>query len=146
VSGSTRVLLLALLPLSAACTQPPAAHRAEIVSLGPSTIQIVPAEGQPPFCLVYTASETGVVRMLTMNEEGASFACPARQPIGGTPYKIPPGEGKVRIYVIFSDKKLEAAPVSAQVHEMGRSGGLTAMDLRAPGVVVLETLEVTPSG
>jgi hypothetical protein len=145
VSGSTRALVLALLPLSA-CTQPPASHRAEIVALGPSTIQVVPAEGQLPFCLLYSASETGVVRQLTMSEAASSFECPARQPIGGVRYEIPKGEGKVRIYVIFSDKKLEAAPVSAQVHEMGRRGGLTAMDLRAPGNVVLETLEFTPSG
>jgi hypothetical protein len=139
----TRSLFLALV-LAGCAPSKGAAHRAEIVALGPSSIHVVPAEGQPPFCLVYTASERGVVRLLTMNEEGASFECPARQPVGGTPYKVPPGEGKVRVYVIFSDRRLEAAPVSAQVHEM--AGGLTAMDLRAPGNVVLETLELTPSG
>jgi hypothetical protein len=139
-----RGLLLALL-LVPACTQPPAAHRAEVVKLSPSTIQVVPAEGQPPFCLAYTASEKGVVRHLT-SSAASSLECPARQPIGGVRYEIPKGEGKVWIYVIFSDKQLEAAPISAQVHEMGRGGGLTAMDLRAPGNVVLETLEFTPSG
>ena len=131
-------LLVALLLLSAACTPskaPP--RRAEIVSLGPSTIHVVPAAGQPPFCLVYSASATGVVRLLTMNEAGTTFACPAGQPIGGVAYKIPPAEGKVRIYVIFSDRELEAAPVSAQVHEMGSGAALTATDLRTPGNVVL---------
>ena len=141
-----RGLLLALLILSPACAPSKApARRAGIVSLGPSTIHVVPAEGQPPYCLVYSASATGVVRLLTMNAAGTMFECPAGQPIGGVAYEIPPAEGKVRIYVIFSDRALEAAPLSAQVHEMGTRAGLTAMDLRAPGNVVLETLELTPS-
>ncbi len=139
----TRALLPAL--LLAACSPSKAApHRAEIVRLGPSTIHVVPAEGQPPYCLVYTASETGVVRQLTMSEEGMSFDCPARAPVGGVAYAIPPAEGKVRIFVIFSDQKLKAASISPQVQEMGPR--LTAMDLRAPGNVVLETLDLTPSG
>jgi hypothetical protein len=106
---------------------------------------IVPAEHQPPYCLAFTASELSVVRQLTMNPENESLPCPAGEPVGGTDYRIPAAEGKVRVYLVFSDRKLDAGPIAAQIRELGRSGGLTAMDLRAPGQVLLETLAFDPA-
>ncbi len=114
-------------------------------SPGPASIEILPAEGQPPYCLAFTASEQGVVRQLTMTPANESVPCRPGEPVGGTAYRVPPAEGKVRVYVVFSDRKLDATPIGAQIHELGKGAGLTAMDLRAPGQVLLETLELDPS-
>ncbi|HSN97741.1 MAG TPA: hypothetical protein VLS89_05560, partial [Candidatus Nanopelagicales bacterium] len=68
------------------------------------------------------------------------------QPIGGLTYRIPAAEGKVRIYVLFSDQPVKADPIAAQVYEVASTGRLvTAMDLRVPGKVQVEALEFTPS-
>jgi hypothetical protein len=120
------------------------ARRATLQIVGPASIKIIPAEKQYPYCLAYTVSEKGIVRQLTMSPENASFECKAGEPVGGQTYFTPANEGKVRVYVLFSDRKLEALPIGAQVHEMARTPGFTAMDLRAPGLVVMETLEFTP--
>jgi len=132
--------------LLAACSpnREAAAHRATVVATGPATIKILPSAGQPPYCLVFTVSDKGIVRQLTMSPSNESIPCAAGQPIGDTEYRIPPVEGKVRIHVILSDRKLDATPVAQQVRELGQSPGFSAMDLRAPGRVVLETLELTP--
>ncbi len=142
-------LLATLVLLVAACAprasgSTEAAPRATIQAVGPASIKILPAERQPPYCLAFTASEHGIVRQLTMTAANESVPCAAGEPLGGTEYRIPPGEGKVKVYVVFSDRKLDALPVGVQIHELGKGGSLTAMDLRAPGQVVLETLEFEP--
>ena len=124
---------------------PPAgAGRATLQAVGPASIKILPSERQPPYCLAFTVAEKGAVRQLTMTPTNESIPCSAGEPVGGTEYRIPPSEGKVRVYVVFSDRKLDATPIGLQVHELGRGVGLTAMDLRAPGQVLLETLEFDP--
>jgi len=134
--------------LLAGCSRGPSAstgaRRASLQALGPASIVILPGERQPPYCLAFTAAEQGTVRQLTMAPANESIPCPAGEPLGGTEYRIPPGEGKVRVYVIFSDRKLDATPIGAQIRELGKGGSLTAMDLRAPGQVLLETLEFEP--
>lgn len=148
-----RRLLLVLAALSAAlgCSKPSAppapASRVTLVSKGPAQIELVPAEGQPPYCLVFTVAEGGrPIRHLTMLEDKLSPDCPAGQPIASTVFRIPPREGKVKIYVVFSDRALEADPISLQFDELVREEQpITAMDLRAPGRVVIETLEFTPA-
>ena len=142
--GRRAILLLIVAGCSSGSIGTDGARRATIQAVGPASIKILPGERQPPFCLAFTASEQGIVRQLTMTPANDSVPCPAGEPIGGTEYRIPPGEGKVRVYVVFSDRKLDALPVGAQIHELGKGAGLTAMDLRAPGQVVLETLEFEP--
>jgi hypothetical protein len=139
-------LALVLAALLAACSKSPdaATKRASIQVMGPASIRIIPAAQQYPWCLAYTVSEKGVIRQLTMSQSNESLECKAGEAIGDTTYAIPPAEGKARIYVIFSDRKLEALPIGAQVHEMAKSPAFTAMDLRAPGLVLMETLEFTP--
>ena len=138
--------MLGAATLAAVCSRPaPATRRAELVAVGPSSIKLLPAEGQPAYCLAFTVAEKGVVRHLTMSEENESLPCPAHAPVGGTEYRIPPAEGKVRVYLVFSDRKLDARPIAAQMHELGGKPGFSAMDLRAPGSVLLETLEFTPA-
>ena len=139
------LVALAVVP---SCSPPerPAERRAEIRQEGPARVQVVPAAGQLPFCLVFTASERGVVRQLTMTAEGLSLPCAAGEPIGKVTYRIPPAEGKVRVYVVFSDQAMKASPIATQIHELFTNGQpLTAMDLRAPGAVHLEALEFTPT-
>ena len=145
--SARRGLLLAVLlaACSPACAPPPAApRRVEIRAVGPEAIELVPAEGQPPFCLVFTVSEKRVVRQLTIAEPNESVPCPAGAPIGETRYRIPKTEGPVKIHVVFSDRGLDARPIAAQMHELGASPGFSAMDLRAPGNVALVTLDFTP--
>lgn len=121
-------------------------RRAELRAVGPSTVEIIPAPGQLAHCLVYTESEKGVIRQLTMSFEDQSVPCEAGTPIGGEKYKIPVNEGKVRAYVIFSDRPLKGATVAGQLNEAWNDKRpFTAMDLRAPGQVAIETLEFTPS-
>jgi hypothetical protein len=142
-------LALALLCFPLACSKPggSAGQRAELKPIGPAAVQILPAPGQLPFCLAFTASEHGVVRQLTMPKDRLAVPCAQGEPIGGVTYRIPPEEGKVRIYVLFADQPIKADPIGAQVHEVASAGRpLTGMDLRAPGKVFLETLEFTPSG
>lgn len=125
--------------------KPDIPKRAELKILGPTTVEIIPQPGQYPNCLLYTVSEKGVNRQLTMTLEDESVPCEAGTPIGGVPYKVPKSEGKVRIYVIFSDRPLKGSSVAQQLNEMANSGKpLTAMDLRAPGNATIETLEFLP--
>jgi hypothetical protein len=141
------VLLLFLLGLG--CSKkppPPPPARVQLVPKGPASIELVPLEGQPPYCLVFTVAEQGPIRHLTMLEDKRSPDCPAGTPILGTSFRIPVREGKVKIYVVFSDRFLESDSIAAQMDDLvSQKQAITAMDLRAPGSVVLETLEFTPT-
>jgi hypothetical protein len=150
---SQRKTWIAALPLlfASACSKPasPPERRAELQQVGPSSVKVLPAAGQLPYCLLFTASERGVVRQLAPDKDASdpkAVPCKAGEPVGGATYRIPPREGRVRLFLLFSDQPLGAGAVAYQVHEVATSGRqLTAMDLRAPGQVQIETLEFTPS-
>jgi hypothetical protein len=116
----------------------------ELRRVGGESIELVPLAGTPSNCLVFSASQSGVVRQLTMNEDNTSVDCTPGQPIGKTPFRIPAREGKVRIYAVFSDQKLTAGPIAEQIEELGRKPEVTMLDLRAPGHVVGDMIEFTP--
>src|SRR5262249_20388625 len=98
---------------------------------------------QPPYCLLFTASESGVIRQLTMSEQ--SIPCEADKPIGDHVFVIPPEEGIVVIYVLFSDQVLESATMARQIHDLAeRDRNFTGMDLRAKGRVFIERLAFVP--
>lgn len=132
----------------AACTEnKPAAppHRVEVKRLTGSTMEVIPTEGQMPYCLVFTISDTGTVRQLTMNGQNKSVKCEAGQPIGNHAYRVPVGEGAVRVHVFFSDRKLEAGSVAQQIYELASTNPkFTVLDLRLPGDVRSESLEFQP--
>src|SRR5262245_18179379 len=137
--------LLAALSLSCSPPEGQASRRVELREAGPHAVKLVPAAGQLPFCLVFTAAERGVVRQLTLPDDGLAIPCPAGEPIGHVTYRIPSQEGKVRIYVVFADQPIKAGAIAPQIREHATEGRtLTGMDLRAPGAVQLETLEFTP--
>ncbi|XXF76477.1 hypothetical protein P2318_25980 [Myxococcaceae bacterium GXIMD 01537] len=140
--------LLAVVALGAGCTEPPkqvAAPRAQVRALSGSTMEVVPADGQLPYCLLYTLSEKGVIRQLTMTRENRSIKCESGKPIANTHFRIPATEGKVRAYVIFSDERIQAGPVGQQLYEMRHLERVSALDMRLPGRVFVETLEFTPT-
>jgi hypothetical protein len=127
------------------CDNKPAAavHRVEIRQKGDDSVELVPKEGNPPFCLVYSIAERGTIRQLTMNEKNDSFECPAGEPIGKTTYRIPKSEGKAKIFVIFTDQKLLAHTVATQISDLG-TPSFSALDLRIPGKAVSDVVEYTP--
>jgi len=144
VKGRRARLALAL--SLAACTSPaPPAKRVSLKTVGPASIQLVPAGGQLPYCLVFTRAESGIVRQLTPLDPNEAIPCPAGAPIGGATYRIPKADGKIRIHVVLSDRAIDGRPVAAQVRELGATPGFSAMDLRAPGNVLMETIELAPA-
>jgi len=138
---------LAVLAFGAGCTESPKRSqppRAELRSVGGSTVEIVPAAGQLPYCLLFTLSERGVIRQLTMTRENRSIKCDAGKPVANTSFRIPASEGKVKAYVIFSDQRIQAGPVGQQLYELREKERITAMDMRLPGRIFVETLDFTP--
>jgi hypothetical protein len=140
-----RVVLGIVLALLSACARSSApTHRVEIRRISGDTIQVIPSEGQMPYCLVLTHSGKGVVRQLTMSKNNVSVKCPAGDPVLGQAYRIPVEEGPVKIHVFFSDQRLEAASVANQLNEMQKPS-FNPIDLRLPGKVVVETTDFIPS-
>lgn len=138
---------LAVVALGAGCSEGPKTpqpKRAELRSLGGTTVEVVPQAGQLPYCLLYTLSEKGVVRQLTMTRENRSIKCDAGKPIANTSFRIPANEGKVRAYIIFSDDRIQAGPVAQQLYELKDHERISAMDMRLPGRVFVETLDYSP--
>lgn len=119
-------------------------RRAELHRLGGNTIELVPTEGQLPYCLIFTTSGRGVIRQLTMTRENRSVPCEAGKAIGGTTYRIPIDEGAIKVVIFFSDRKLNATSIAEQIVEMTGRSSFNAMDLRLPGQVNTEVLEFSP--
>lgn len=140
------VVAACALALGAGCNRasPPATRRMEIRPLTGNIVQFIPAADQLPYCLIYTQSEKGVLRQMTLTHSNFSVACPAGEPVLGLRFRLPGDEGRVRVHVLFSDQRLEATAIASQVVEM-MNPAFKPIDLRLPGRVVLETLEYTPS-
>lgn len=143
-----RKLGLGVLPLTfllASCPQTSTpSHHVEIRTLGGNSAQLIPTRGQLPYCLVFTIAANGTIRQLTMSHDDRSISCPAERPIGGVRYRFPINEGRVRIVVLFSDRKLDAGSVAEQIMEKGALPTLSATELRLPGRVVVEVLDLSP--
>jgi hypothetical protein len=137
-----------VLVLVAGCTDdknksgPPA--RAQVRKVSGSTIEIVPTEGQLPYCLVYTVSQKGIIRQLTMTRENRSIKCEAGKPIANTSFRVPTQEGPVKVYILFSDQRVQAGSIAQQIMDKQGQERMTAMDFRLPGQAFIERLEFTP--
>lgn len=136
----------------AACqesSRPQVAKRAEVRKLTGNTVEIVPTEGQLPYCLMFTITDQGkppVIRQLTMTHENRSVPCEPGKPIGGISYRIPVEEGKVRILVLMSDQKLNAGSIAQQIYELAETNPrFLPMDLRANGQLRAEAIEFVPT-
>jgi len=149
LSNMWTVLTVAGLGLLLACPDKQEAApklRAELHKLTGNTVELWPSAGQNPYCLVYTLSQKGVVRQLTLTRKNESIPCQAGKPIGNVAYRIPTEEGAVRIFVLFSDTPLKAGSIAQQIFEQNaQSPHFTAMDLRLPGRVDTQMLDFTPS-
>ena len=143
-----RTFLIAGLFLAAvACEKPgaaPPAKRASIARTGGTTFEIVPSEGQYPFCIAYTVSRSGLTRQLTMSRSNQSYECAAGRPVGGHAYRVPFNEGPVRIFVFFTTQAINAASISQQILDAPDRQTLSMMNMRLPGQGHLEVLEFTP--
>ncbi len=137
------VLGSSLLALACEKRAAPVTHRVELRQAPGELLELVPKDGNPPYCLVYSIAEGGPIRQLTMNEENESFDCPPGVPIGKIGFPIPQKEGKARIYVIFSDQKLSASTVAQQINDLG-TPNFSTLDLRVPGKAVSDVIEYTP--
>jgi hypothetical protein len=137
-----------LLWLASACDKvkkeqlPPV--RAELREMTGDTFEIIPTSGQFPYCLIFTRSESGVVRQLTMTHGNRSVACEPGKPIGGVRYRVPTNEGRVKIHVFFSDQRLSAASIAQDLYERKGDPSFQPMDLRLPGKVYVQTFEFHP--
>ena len=138
------VAAVAVASLCACARSTAPAHRVEVRRISGDTVQIVPSEGQMPYCLVFTHSGKGVVRQLTMSKGNVSVRCPPGEPVLGQAYRIPAEEGPVKIHIFFSDQRLEAASVANQLNEMA-APSFNPIDFRLPGKVVVETIDFIPS-
>jgi hypothetical protein len=134
---------LLLVAFAGCARQPQAPARVELRRISGDTIQLVPTEGQLPYCLAFTHSQHGVTRQLTISKTNVSVQCPVGQPVLGQSYRVPVEEGKVHVFVLLSDQRLQAASVVDQITEMDKPS-FTPMDLRLPGRVIVETIDFTP--
>jgi hypothetical protein len=108
-------------------------------------IELVPSEGVPPFCVVFTITENSkIIRQLTMNRRNDSFRCQPGTPIGNVTFRIPADEGPVKVYVFFSDQRLNAGSIAQQLYELSSRPTFNVLDLRAPGNVMSERFDFTP--
>lgn len=140
--------VLAVLLLAGCPDSKPAApiHKVELKKLSGTTVELVPTDLQLPYCLVFTISEKGIVRQLTMNRQNRAVKCEAGQSIGGVSYRIPLDEGPVRFHVFLSSTQLNAGSVAQQIYELSaKNPRFSALDLRLPGDVKVETLDFTPA-
>ncbi len=118
--------------------------RAQIRKVSGSTMEVVPNEGQLPYCLLYTVSQKGIIRQLTMTRENRSIKCDANRPIANASFRVPLEEGPVKVYIIFSDQRIQAGSVAQQLFELQGRDRVTGMDFRLPGQAFVEMLEFIP--
>lgn len=118
--------------------------RAELKAVSGSTMEIIPKEGQHPYCMLFTVSEKGIIRQLTMTRENRSIKCEAGKRIYNSSFRVPVEEGKIRAYIFFSDQRINAGSVAQQLFDLRDKQRVSAMDFRLPGSVAVEMLEFTP--
>ncbi|MFY1830214.1 hypothetical protein ACN47A_30140 [Myxococcus fulvus] len=118
--------------------------RAQVRKTGPATMEVIPSSGQLPYCMLYTVSEKGVIRQLTLTRENRSIRCDANKPVANTSFRVPTQEGKVKVYIFFSDERIPAGPVAQQLYDLRGQDRISAMDLRLPGRVFVETMDFVP--
>ena len=134
--------------LLGACSSPsvtPGPPRATLATAN-GQWSVSPTEGQLPYCLLVQARGSELAVPLPVSEDGQSVACPAGKPIGGKSWPVPTNNAVYKVFVVFSDRPLKGDTVAEQIRgrlDEGPQAIVTSMDLRAPGQVALETLNVS---
>lgn len=139
-------LLLVLIGGLTSCSDAirPPTSRAAIKRIEGTTFEVIPSEGQYPYCLVFTLSSNGVIRQLTMSRENVSYTCAAGKPVGGHSFRAPLDEGAVKVQVLFTSQKVNAASVAQQLLDLRDRPQISSIDLRLPGNAAIETLSFAP--
>ncbi len=140
------LLVMSLVAMISSCAKAPEAadNRVTLRRTGGTTFQIVPGEGQLPYCLAYTVSRTGLTRQLTMSKSNQSFACEPNAPIGKRTFRVPQSEGPVKVHVLFTSQPINAASVSQDLLDAKDRQTPSAMNLRLPGKASLNTIDFVP--
>lgn len=118
--------------------------RAALVRQGPALFQVMPAAEQHQYCSIFTVSEAGVTRQLTMAPDNLAFECPVGRAVGLRTWRAPAEEGPVRVLVFFTSQRVNAATIAQQLLELRDPRRASLLDMRLPGTAALETLEFTP--
>ena len=141
-------LLFAIPCLLVACSSPPAGpapSRAAITYVEGQWWSVAPAAGQLPYCLVIQARGSEVVVPLPVTEDGQSAPCTVGMPIGNKRWPLSTNGAGYKVFVVFSDRPLKGDTVADQIRsrlDEGPHAVVTSMDLRAPGQVALEMLNL----
>lgn len=142
--GCCALTLVAMVACTKSPSTPTQSERVRIVTLGGNQVEIVPTEGQLPYCHVFTRSDTGVLRQLTMTHDNLSLPCPANEPIGDVTFRIPEEEGPVTFMVLFSDQQVNGASIGLQLYDLPKDQPVTGLNLRAQGQIVTALVPFTP--
>ncbi|MEZ4310992.1 MAG: hypothetical protein R3F14_23365 [Polyangiaceae bacterium] len=108
---------------------------------------IVPTVGQLPYCVIVEVNGP-VARPLPISEDGQSADCDAAKPVAGKTFPLPATDDPFRAYVVFSDRRLNAATTATQIRDLLQADPravISPMDLRAPGQVYLEIIDIRPA-
>lgn len=140
------LVLVSLVVVVTGCEKstPPSANRVTLRRTGGTTFQLLPSEGQLPYCLAYTVSRSGLTRQLTMSKSNQSFTCEANAAIGKRTFRVPQNEGPVKVHVLFTSQPINAASVSQDLLDAKDRQALSVMNLRLPGKALLETIDFVP--
>src|SRR2546430_1805352 len=112
-----------------ACTpKSQATHRMEMRKATNNTVGFVPGKAQLPYCLIFTRSQKGTLRQMTMTRMNQSVSCKPDEPVMNVRFRIPVDEGKVQALVFFSDQRLNATRVAEQLIDYPADRRLSAMD------------------
>jgi len=139
--------VLALLGVLGCKKDPPVEQpkRIELKSLGENRVEFIPAEGQFPYCHIFTRSDSGVLRQLTMTHDNLSLPCPAGEPVGRVTFRVPVDEGPITALVLFTDQQVNGSSMGLQLLDLPKDQAPGAWNLRVPGRAVTEVLRFTPS-
>lgn len=118
--------------------------RIALNALGDDRVEFVPGDGQFPYCHIFTRSDSGVLRQLTMTQDNLSLPCPAGEPVGQVSFRVPVDEGPVTALVLFTDQQVNGASMGLQLLDLPTSQAPTAWNLRVPGRAVTEIIRFTP--
>jgi hypothetical protein len=118
--------------------------RVDLVRIDGEQFALILKPGQYPYCAVYSVSERGVIRQLTMPADDVSFECRAGEAIAGTTFRAPMRDGKTHLFVLLSSQRLKLSSVTQQLLDVRDKTKLSALDFRLPGSAVIETIDFEP--
>ncbi len=118
--------------------------RVDLVRIDGEQFALILKPGQYPYCAVYSVSERGVIRQLSMSTDDASFECRSGEAIAGTTFRAPKRDGKTHLFVLLSSQRLKLSSLTQQLLDVKDKTKLSALDFRLPGSAFIETIDFDP--